>query len=77
MWTDRQTPRLARYLTVVGWKLVQQLFDPVSLSKAVHIRHSVLRQAAKVLVHLSGHREELLRQIQLRVTAASVFVVTV
>lgn len=53
---------MTQYLTVVGWKLVQQLFDPVSLPKAVHIRHSVLWQAAEVLVHLSGHREELLHQ---------------
>lgn len=63
------------YLTVVGWKLVQQLLDPVSLPKAVHVRHSVLRQAAEVLVHLSGRREE--EQTQPRVTAASAFVATV
>lgn len=36
---------------------MQQLLDPVSLPKAVHIRHSVLWQAAEVLVHLCGHRD--------------------
>lgn len=48
---------LSQYLTVMGWKLVQQLFDPVSLPKAVHIRHSVLWQAAEVLVHLRDHAD--------------------
>lgn len=50
--------RLTQYLAVVGGKLVQQLLDPVSLPKAVHIRHSVLWQAAEVLVHLCGHRDD-------------------
>lgn len=40
------------YLTVVGWELVQQLFDAVSLPRTVHIRHPVLWQAAKILVNL-------------------------
>lgn len=48
---------LTQYLAVMGWKLVQQLFDPVSLPKAVHIRHSVLWQAAEVLVHLYDHAD--------------------
>lgn len=39
-------------LTVVGWQLVQQLFDSVSLPWTVHIRHPVLWQAAKILVDL-------------------------
>lgn len=43
-----------RYLAVVGWKLMQQLFDSVSLPRTVHVRHPVLRQAAKILVYLYG-----------------------
>lgn len=56
-----QEPRGQRYLAVVGWKLVQQLLDPVSLPWAVHVRHPVLRQAAEVLVDL--HEERRTRQV--------------
>lgn len=66
--------RLTQYLAVVGRKLVQQLFDPVSLPKAVHIRHSVLWQAAEVLVHLCGHREDV---HTVAVTVTLVFVANV
>lgn len=45
-----------RYLAVVGWKLVQQLLDAVSLPWTAHIRHPVLRQAAEVLVNLAQQR---------------------
>lgn len=31
---------------------MQQLLDSVSLPRAVHVRHPVLRQAAEILVHL-------------------------
>lgn len=47
--------RRQRYLAVVGWKLVQQLLDSVSLPGTVHVRHPVLRQAAEILINL--HRE--------------------
>ena len=40
------------HLIVVGRELVEQLFDAVFLSWAVHIGHLVLRQGAVVLMNL-------------------------
>jgi hypothetical protein len=54
------------HLIVVGWQLLQELFDAVLLPHTVHIRHLVLRQATHVLVHLRcieamGHPRVLLK----------------
>lgn len=52
---------LDSHLIVVGWKLIEQLFDAVFLSWAVHIGHLVLRQGAVVLMNLrkrQRHRNE-------------------
>lgn len=43
---------LDSHLIVVGWELVEQLFDAIFLSWAVHIGHLVLRQGAVVLMNL-------------------------
>lgn len=49
---------LDSHLIVVGRELMEQLFDAVFLSRAVHIGHLVLRQGAVVLMDLSeGQRE--------------------
>lgn len=40
------------HLIVVGWELMEQLFDAVFLSWAVHIGHLVLGQGAVVLMNL-------------------------
>lgn len=41
------------HLIVVGRELVEQLFDAIFLSWAVHIGHLVLRQGAVVQMNLS------------------------
>lgn len=41
------------HLIVMGRELMEQLFDAVFLSWAVHIGHLVLRQGAVVLMNLS------------------------
>ena len=43
---------LDSHLIVVGRELMEQLFDAVFLSWAVHIGHLVLRQGAVVLMNL-------------------------
>lgn len=45
------------HLIVVGWKLIEQLFDALFLSWAVHIGHLVLRQGAVVLMNLKEDTE--------------------
>lgn len=44
---------LDSHLIVMGWELMEQLFDAVFLSWAVHIGHLVLGQRAVVLMNLS------------------------
>lgn len=50
---------LDSHLIVVGWELMEQLFNAIFLSWAVHVGHLVLRQGAVVLMNLSKtHRED-------------------
>lgn len=49
---------LDSHLIVVGRELMEQLFDAVFLSWAVHIGHLVLRQGAVVLMNLSKRQRE-------------------
>lgn len=49
---------LDSHLIVVGRELMEQLFDAVFLSWAVHIGHLVLRQGAVVLMNLSNRQRE-------------------
>lgn len=44
---------LDSHLIVVWWELMEQLFNAIFLSWAVHIGHLVLRQGAVVLMNLS------------------------
>lgn len=46
------------HLIVVGRELMEQLFDAVFLSWAVHVGHLVLRQGAVVLMNLSKIQRE-------------------
>lgn len=43
---------LDSHLIVVGWELMEQLFDAIFLSWAVHVGHLVLGQRAVVLMNL-------------------------
>lgn len=45
------------HLTVVWGKLMQELADAVSFSRAVDIRDLVFWKAAEKLIHLSGEKE--------------------
>ena len=47
---------LDAHLIVMGRELMEQLFDAVFLSWAVHIGHLVLGQGAVVLMNLSRRR---------------------
>lgn len=49
---------LDSHLIVVGRELMEQLFDAVFLSWAVHIGHLVLRQGAVVLMNLRKRNDE-------------------
>lgn len=43
------------HLVVVWGELMEQLFDAVFLSWAVHVGHLVLRQRAVVMINLHAH----------------------
>lgn len=49
---------LDSYLIVVRRQLMEQLFDAVFLSRAVHIGHLVLWQGAVVLMNLSRRHSD-------------------
>lgn len=49
---------LNSHLIVVRRELMEQLFDAVFLSWAVHIGYLVLRQGAVVLMNLSGRQSD-------------------
>lgn len=48
---------LDSHLIVVGRELMEQLFNAIFLSWAVHIGHLVLRQGAVVLMNLSKRQK--------------------
>ena len=52
---------LDAHLIVMGRELMEQLFDAVFLSWAVHIGHLVLRQGAVVLMNLTRERRRVMK----------------
>jgi len=51
-------PEFCAYLIVVGWQLIEKLFDSVFLSRAVNVRDLLLWQAGEIQLDLMGRNAE-------------------
>lgn len=51
-------PKFSIYLIIMGWQLIQKLFNSVFLSRAVNIRDLLLWQAGEIQLDLTGRNTE-------------------
>lgn len=51
-------PKFCIYLVIVGWQLIEKLFNPVFLSRTVNVRDLLLWQAGKIQLDLTRRNAE-------------------
>lgn len=51
-------PKICIYLIIMGWQLIEKLFNSMFLSRAVNIRDLLLWQAGKIQLDLTRRNAE-------------------